>query len=83
MSIYLWTALGIAIVAGVAVIVIALVAQIENDNRRYAVSITIALVALATAIVCSTLIRIHQSSDTPDVALPVETEPISGGLSPN
>ncbi len=79
MSIHLWTALGIAIVAGVAVIVIALVAQIENDNRRYAVSLTIALVTFATAIVCSTLIRIHQSNNAPDVAPPVEIEPISGG----
>ena len=79
MSIHLWTALGIAIVAGVAVIVIALVAQIENDNRRYAVSITIALIAFAAAIVCSTLIRIHQSSDASDVPPALETERISGG----
>ena len=79
MSIYLWTALGVAICAGVAVIVIPLIALIENDDRRYAVTIIIPLVLLATAIVCSTLIRVHRSSHAPDVEPLVQTERISEG----
>ena len=69
MSTYLWTALGLGIIGGVAAIVIAIIGTIEDPNRRLILTTSIMLMMLVIGLACSILIRMdRRDREVPDVA---------------
>ena len=85
MSTYLWGALIFMSVASVVCIVTALVAAIEDDNRRFGAIMTVISVAGVTIFVCGMFLALHKKSEArevPDVAQPALIEPFGATRSP-
>ena len=77
MSGLLWGAIVFAIFGSVASIVIAIIGTIEDQKRRFTVTVTIGSIAIVTLLACLLFIHLHKVREAPDAVVPVETERIS------
>ena len=74
MSTYLWLAIALVSLGSVAAIVTAIVGTIEDDDRRFRVEMTIAVVIMVTLVGCGILGLMHKAQAL-NVAPPVQIEP--------
>ena len=77
MSGLLWGAIVFAIFGSVASIIIAIIGTIEDEKRRFTVTVTISSIAIVTLLACLLFIQLHKVREAPNAAPPVETERIS------